>query len=300
MKPQEGVYPAMASASRDAIEEEDRTEDVEVPTDWVEPVESEEITSPVRSGAEVEGTSGEPGADLSARRVINSLKTAEINVARDRRTTLTSPIPALLAESMMREPAKPAAGGGAAPGGVAADRGGAVARDPAAPEPEKGEQTRRLGDSDQHLDGDASAGYTVELVDDGNAERRKRAASLIDRARACYETGDLPGAAQAAESALDEADQAAPPGIVEVIEPARPLLARVFAAFVGPLGEVPVLGRRFEEIAAMALDERRRAVVARVDGVRTLDQVLDGAHIPAADALRVAASLLQAGIIRVV
>jgi hypothetical protein len=123
---------------------------------------------------------------------------------------------------------------------------------------------------------------------------------LIDRVRACFEAGDLPAAAEAAESALDEADRAAPPGIVEVIEPARPLLARVFAAFVGPLGEVPVLGRRTEEIAEMPLDDRRRAVVARVDGVRTLDQILDGAHIPAADALRVAASLLQAGIIRVV
>ena len=88
--------------------------------------------------------------------------------------------------------------------------------------------------------------------------------------------------------------------IVEVIEPARPLLARVFAAFVGPLGEVPVLSRRIDEIAAIPLDERRRAVVARVDGVRTLDQVLDGARIPATDALRVAASLLRAGIIRVV
>jgi hypothetical protein len=50
----------------------------------------------------------------------------------------------------------------------------------------------------------------------------------------------------------------------------------------------------------MALDERRRAVLALVDGVRTLDQILDGARIHASDALRIAASLMRAGIIRVV
>jgi len=285
MKTQERVYPDLAGGTQEPGE--DQTEDVEIGTDWIDPPGSGEVTSPTRV-KNVEGLVApvDESADRSSRRVINNLKTAEINIERDRRTTLTSPIPALLAESMLREPRPTDAG--------------AASRDPAAPEPERGEQTRRLGDSDRHLDGDTSAGYTVELVDDGNAERRKRAALLIDRARACFDAGDLPGAAHAAEAALDEADRAAPPGIVEVIEPARPLLARVFAAYVGPLGEVPVLGRRVEEIAGLPLDERRRAVVARVDGVRTLDQILDGARIPATDALRVAASLLQAGIIRVV
>lgn len=296
MKTQERVYPDLVSATRESSAEgeaEGDGEDVEVGTDWIDPAGSGEVTSrrhnqktgPIASSPSQAAPSPvtSPEGDRSGRRVVNNLKTAEINIERDRRTTLTSPIPALLAESMLKEPAR-------------AD----TARDPAAPEPERAEQTRRLGDSDQHLDRDTSAGYTVELVDDGNAERRKRAGLLIDRVRACFEAGDLPTAAQAAEAALEEADRAAPPGIVEVIEPARPLLARVFAAFVGPLGEVPVLGRKTEEIEALPLDDRRRAVVARVDGVRTLDQVLDGAHIPATDALRVAASLLQAGIIRVV
>jgi hypothetical protein len=296
----ERVYPEMASAmgepprsqrpvtGESSIEAVSEDLDVEVETDWVEPAESGDITSPHRSQvSDVYAAADDdpPSPDHSSKRLVNNLKTAEVNLERDRRQTLTSPIPALLAESMLKEPGSPPA---------------AETRDPAAPEPERAEQTRRLGDSDQHIDRDTSAGYTVELVDDGNAERRKRAALLIDRVRACFDAGDLPAAAHAAEAALDEADQAAPPGLVEVIEPARPLLARVFAAFVGPLTEVPVLGRRSEEIAALRLDDRRRAVVARVDGVSTLDQILDGARIPAADALRVAASLLQAGIIRVV
>jgi hypothetical protein len=174
-----------------------------------------------------------------------------------------------------------------------------VARDPDAPEHgHVGELTRRVGDASDKLE--ASGAYTVEVVDDGNAERRVRAARLLDRARACADAGDLAAAARAAEEALEESDHAAPPGIVEVIEPARPLLSRIFTAYVGPLSEVPVLARRSEEIAAMRLDGRKRAVLARIDGKSSLDQVFDGARIPAADALRIAAALLRAGLIRVV
>jgi hypothetical protein len=182
----------------------------------------------------------------------------------------------------------------------------APARDPAAPEhgDGEGEFTRRLGDASdqQHLDEDDGAdGYTVELVNnDGNAERRQRAARLIDRARASMEAGDVVSAALAAEEALEEADQAAPPGIVEVIEPARPLLGRIFAAFVGPLSEVPVMARRIDDIAELGLDEHKRAVLARVDGATSLEQIFDAARIPAADALRIAAALLRDGIVRVV
>jgi hypothetical protein len=63
---------------------------------------------------------------------------------------------------------------------------------------------------------------------------------------------------------------------------------------------VPVMAKRMQDISPLALDDRRRAVLAQVDGVRTLAQILDGARLHAADGLRIAASLLRAGIIRVV
>src|SRR5450432_408559 len=214
----------------------------------------------------------------------DTMRTAEINVERDRRDTLTSPISALIAESMSEVSVVIAA------------------RDPAAPRPEGGrELTRRVGDSDrQPTPRDRSRGYSVEVSDDPNAPHRIRAARLIDQARALMESGALAGAVVAAEQALDESERAVAPGIAEVIEPARPLLAQVFATFVGPLDEVPVMAKRLQDISPMALDDRRRAVLALVDGVRTLDQILDGARIHASDALRIAASLLRAGIIRVV
>ncbi len=215
---------------------------------------------------------------------VDTLRTAEINVERDRRDTLTSPISALIAESMTEVSE-------VIPG-----------RDPAAPRPEGGrEHTRRVGDSDRSSPSrERSGGYAVELSNDQNAPRRQRAARLLDQARDLMESGALAGAVVAAEQALDEAERAAPPGIAEVIEPARGLLTQVFSTYVGSLDEVPVMAKRMQDISPMALDDRRRAVLALVDGVRTLDQILDGARIHASDALRIAASLIRAGIIRVV
>jgi hypothetical protein len=55
-----------------------------------------------------------------------------------------------------------------------------------------------------------------------------------------------------------------------------------------------------QDISPLALDDRRRAVLAQVDGARSLAEILDAARLHAIDGLRIAASLLRAGIIRVV
>jgi hypothetical protein len=275
MKTKERVFPDLVQATRDneaARLGDDLVEDADItPTSSRAP----------QSRATVTDEDARITKDHSGR--TDTMKTAEINVDRDRRATLTSPISALIAESMT-EVSEVIQG-----------------RDPAAPQPEGDELTRRVGDSDKQPSArDHSAGYTVEVSNDANAQRRVRAARLIDQARALMESGALAGAVVAAEQALDEAERAVAPGIAEVIEPARPLLAKVFSTYVGPLSEVPVLAKRLEVISPLALDDRRRAVIALIDGVRTLDQVLDAAHIHASDALRIAASLMRAGIIRVV
>jgi hypothetical protein len=222
-----------------------------------------------------------PTRDISGR--VDTLATAEINVERDRRNTLSSPISALIAESMS-DVSEVTAG-----------------RDPAAPRPEGHELTRRVGDSDrQPTPLERSQGYKVEVTNDPNARARMRAGHLIDQARALLASGALAGAVVAAEQALDEAERAAPPGIAEVIEPARALFAQVFSAYVGSLDEVPVIAKRMHDVPPASLDDRRRAVLTLVDGVRSLAQILDGARLHAGDGLRVAASLLRAGIIRVV
>jgi hypothetical protein len=297
-KTEERTYPDLVEATRTgprprhATSESTDADDphsveVVITDDW--PTESGPTDQMAVVTQEVLDRSDGGTADEHSRKTAERKAVPEEPEQRPRRSTLVSPIPAMVAEWMRKE---------AVSGGVPA------APDPAAPEVEEGvrDLTRRLGDSSdqQRFDDHESAAYTVEVVDDGNAERRQRAARLLDRARACLDAGDHAGAVAAAEAALEEADEAAPPGIVEVIEPARPLLARVFAAFVGSLAEVPVLARREEEIATLPLDDRTRAVLALVDGARSLAQIFDGARVPSADALRITTALLRAGVIRVV
>jgi hypothetical protein len=219
--------------------------------------------------------------DPRPRSIQQPMQTAEINLARDRRVTLMSPIPAAMAESMVRE------------------RQVTPRRDPAAPEPEDGavEHTRRVGDSDPVQAGAAPAPVTSNA---GVAPWRQRAAQRIDEARAALDMGDLGAAVTAAEAALREADEAPAPGIVEVIEPARPLLTRVFARYVGPSSGLPILVPRAEEIARKRLGERDRVVLRRIDGSRTLEELFDGSGLGSLDALRVVARLIHSGAVRVV
>ena len=217
--------------------------------------------------------------DARPRTIQQPLQTAQSDVARDRRVTLTSPIPAIMAESMVRE-----------------RQVTPLRRDPAAPRLEPVEQTRRVGDSDP-----VRAGSGPALKSDvGVAPWRQRAALRIDEARAALDSGDLVAAAIAAESALREADEAPPPGLVEVIEPARPLLTRVFTTYIGPTNGVPILAPRADEIARQRLGERERAVLRRIDGSRTLEQLFDGSGLGSMDALRIVARLIRSGAIRVV
>jgi hypothetical protein len=238
-----------------------------------------------------EDTEGRPVA------IGDSVQTADTGTARHRRITTTSPISARLAERMLPMQAPDSA---------------RVRRDPAAPQEETEqytrrvgeddtEHTRRVGDSDRRSIG--SGGWRPARTgsqDVDAAACRQRAAALIDGARAAMDDGDVRAAVTAAESALREADEAPAPGIVEVIEPARPLLARVFSTYVGPLGGVPVLAPGANEIARACLGERERALIARIDGMRTLGEIFDGSGLGSTEALRLTARMIRAGAVRVI
>jgi hypothetical protein len=134
----------------------------------------------------------------------------------------------------------------------------------------------------------------------GVAPWRQRAAQRIDDARAAFDEGDLSAAVAAAEDALRESDEAPPPGIAEVIEPARPLLTRVFATYVGPFTGLPMLAPRAEEIARQRLGVVEQALLGRVDGIRTVEELFDGSGLGSTDALRVVARLIRSGAVRIV
>ena len=293
MKPREGSAPDLAGATQDARRSgRPRTEELG-PDD--EPQHAEDVNL---DPFDAEDTGGKP------HEIGGVLDTAQVDLSRDRRITLTS------------------AHSGADRRGHALQRSTAMisprctgrCRRPFAPpairrrptsvrrrldaEDDAEQHTRRVGDSDKQPLGSGSG--RVTSAEAGIAPWRQRAAALIDVARAALDEGDLTAAVNAAEGALHEADEAPPPGIVEVIEPARPLLARVFAAYVGPLVGVPVLAPRAAEIARVRLGERERALIARIDGARTLEELFDGSGVGSTDALRIAARLIRAGAVRII
>jgi hypothetical protein len=294
MKPREGSAPDLVGATKD-VRRPGRPRTEELGPDE-EPQQAEEIDL---ATFDTDDTGGKPRA------ISEALDTAQVDRARDRRITLTSPIPAQIAEDMLS--GKHTAGNVLTPAHGTLSGAVRAARDPAAPDPgarrldaddDAEQHTRRVGDSDRQRLGSGSG--RVASAETGIAPWRQRAAALIDVARAALDEGDLTAAVNAAEGALREADEAPPPGIVEVIEPARPLLARVFAAYVGPLGGVPVLAPRAAEIARVRLGERERALVARIDGARTLEELFDGSGVGSTDALRIAARLIRAGAVRII
>ena len=100
---------------------------------------------------------------------------------------------------------------------------------------------------------------------------------------------------------MREADEAPPPGIVEVIEPARPLVDARVRGLRGPVWAACRCWRRgADEIARSRLGERERALLVRIDGMRTFEELFDGSGLGSTDALRIAARLLRAGAIRIV
>jgi len=241
---------------------------------------------PVRAISDDDGFDGDGDGDAddaTPRPIHNPLETVEVDIGRDRRVTVMSGIPAIMAGSMGKAPSA-----------------GAAPRDPAAPVPRKPEHTRRVGDSGRESVTASSQPSALAQADADVAPWRKRAAQHIDSARAALDAGDLTVAVTAAEAAMREGDEAPPPGIVEVIEPARPLLTRVFAAYVGPSSGLPVLAPRAAEIAASRLGPRERALLDRVDGTRTLEELFDGSGLGSTDALRIAARLLRTGAVRIV
>ena len=185
-------------------------------------------------------------------------------------------------------PARPAAAGGAraeaAPKGVAAT---------AAP---------------QAIPTAQSVGYSIEIgakpADPHSAQTAElplpklgTVGTLVHKARFCLDAGDIGEAVLAASAAVMANERSPEPGVGDLRDTAGGPLARIFTA--GPASKVPVLNRSDAELNTTELDELHWALLRRMNGHLTLDEVFRATKIPAIDALKIAASLLREGVIRV-
>lgn len=182
---------------------------------------------------------------------------------RERRATLVSPIPALLAASMttlleVEGPAVPTS-----------------------------------------LPSKSAKGHTVGSDAASGATGYDRVVELVGAARRALEGRDFYSAACLAEDALAAGESVGTPEATSLLGDSQPLFERVFASFVGPLGATATLVVSWEQILTHRLGDSTRSFLRRVDGVRTLEQTLGHSSIPPQHALRIAASALRAGFIRV-
>jgi hypothetical protein len=205
---------------------------------------------------------------------------------RVRTPTLESPIPQLLAQITLPDWENEAP----------------VERDEGAPEaPVFGEETRRLGSEPHMSDAAIRVPTPLELPSEDHAtEMRVLAGELVDRCRTMLEHGRLEASVASAESALREGERAPPPGIAEVIEPARPLFERAFEAYVGSIDQVPILAISEGVLATQGLDHRAGFLLSQIDGLMTVEHLLDISGMPRFEALRILASLLRSKTIRFV
>ncbi len=227
---------------------------------------------------------------------------------RERRATVVSNIPAQLAKSMgeIRDPASPAA-----------VRPWSEVRDPVLPPPSGRSDVRPIpgapaapmyqevtrpvatDEIDALASEEAIETYSVELIDEPSLPPAEQVQSLIERARTHMEGGNLGAAVIAADQALAEASKSALPEVAELVKTSAALFDRIFAAYVGLLGQVPVRARTDEQIAGQELGERTTYLLKSVDGRQTLEQLAATTGIPPVEAMKIAASLLAAGIVRV-
>jgi hypothetical protein len=110
-----------------------------------------------------------------------------------------------------------------------------------------------------------------------------------------FALGDYSGALVMAESLLEEN-----PTHVEAREYAescRAVLQQMYAAKIGPLDRVPVVEVAREQLRWLSIDHRAGFVLSLVDGVSSLEMILDVSGMPSLDALRILYELVQQRII---
>jgi hypothetical protein len=112
-----------------------------------------------------------------------------------------------------------------------------------------------------------------------------------------FALGDYSGALVMAESMLDEN-----PTHVEAREYAescRSVLQQMYTARIGPLDHVPVVEVAPDQLRWLSIDHRTGFILSLVDGVSSLEMILDVSGMPPLDALRMLFELVQQRIISV-
>jgi hypothetical protein len=129
-------------------------------------------------------------------------------------------------------------------------------------------------------------------IAEGGSEVERTRAELAEK----FFAADYPGALALAEhlASLDPTDGSAR----DFAEECRRMLERAYAARLGSLDRVPVLAVGMHELRGRSLDNQAGFLLSRIDGVSTLEALLDVCAMPRLDALRLVTQLVEDEVLR--
>ena len=114
-----------------------------------------------------------------------------------------------------------------------------------------------------------------------------------------FSLGDYTGALVLAEGLLEDLPSAGE-SVAEVMECAencRAVLRQMYTARIGPLDRVPVVSVARDQLRWLSIDHRAGFVLSHIDGISSLEMILDVSGMPLLDALRILCELAQQRII---
>ncbi len=150
---------------------------------------------------------------------------------------------------------------------------------------------------------DARSAQILDEIDEGAPDReapedrtRRRVTLLFEKALAWSQGGELDKAVAAIDLALSEDPNSALGQ--KLIHRHRDQMLAVFQNFLGDLDRQPILARPLHELANAPISPRAAFLLSRIDGMVTLDELLDVSGMPRMEAYRYLCQLFLRGILR--
>jgi hypothetical protein len=127
-------------------------------------------------------------------------------------------------------------------------------------------------------------------------QTRRRITSLFEHAIEWHKAGEIDRAVAAVDLALSEDPNSAL--AQKLIHRNRDTIMNVFQTFLGDLHRTPILARPLHELAESPISPRAAFLLSRVDGLLSIDEILDVSGMPRMEAYRYLCQLFLRGILR--
>lgn len=145
------------------------------------------------------------------------------------------------------------------------------------------------------LDG---SGDAMDLVSARATPLAPRSDDPLVELRDRYAVGDFTGAMSIAEALLgDEPDNSE---AARYLESCKDILMQMYKARLGALNQVPRVALSAEQLRWLTLDHRSGFLLSCIDGVSSIEDILDVSGMPPLDTLRILYTLVQQQIIELV